>query len=125
MAVGLDVDFGGLVFGDFFVGYVSQDYDDSRLDDLSGVGGGGDITWNVTKLTTIGFSALGDVKETTVTGASGRVVATGEVTVDHELLRNLLLEANASVTRDHYEGISRTDYIYSAGFRLTYMINRY
>jgi hypothetical protein len=109
VAVGLDVDFGGLVFGDLFVGYRSQDYDDSSLDDIDGFGGGADITWNATTLTTIGFSALGDIKETTVAGASGRMVATGEVTVDHELLRNLLLAANASVTRDDYEGISRTD----------------
>ncbi len=112
-------------FGDFFVGYLSRDYDDSALDDFDGFGGGADITWNVTELTTIGFSALGDIQETTVAGASGRLVATGEVTVDHELLRNLLLAANASVTRDDYEGISRTDYVYRAGFGVTYMLNRY
>ncbi len=125
VAVGLEVDFGGIFFGDFFAGFRSQDYDDSSLDDFDGFGGGADITWNVTKLTTIGFSALGDVQETTADGASGRLVATGEVTVDHELLRNLLLAANASVTRDDYEGISRTDYVYRAGFGVTYMLNRY
>ncbi len=130
VAVGLEVDFGGIVFGDFFAGYRSQDYDDSSLDDIDGFGGGADITWNVTKLTTVEFSALGDIQQTTVTDASGtpasgRLVATGEVTVDHELRRNLLLAANASVTRDDFEGISRTDYVYRAGFGVTYMLNRY
>jgi hypothetical protein len=130
VAVGLDVDFGGIVFGDFFLGYRSQSYDDSTLDDFDGFGGGGDITWNVTKLTTVEFTALGDLRETTVTDnngnpASSHLVATGGINVDHELLRNLLLAANASVTRDDFEGIDRTDYIYRAGFGVTYMLNRY
>jgi hypothetical protein len=124
LVAGLDLDLGGLVFGDFFVGYRSQEYDDPTLSSLDGVGGGADITWNVTPLTTIVFSVLSDLRETTSTGASGRLVSTGGLTVDHELLRNLLLAGNLSLTRDDYEGINRTDWVYRAGFGANYMLNR-
>lgn len=125
VAVGMEIDFGGVVFGEFFAGYRYQDYDDPTLSSLSGIGGGGNITWNVTQLTTIEGTLSGDVRETTQTGASGRQVATGEVSVDHELRRNILLGANLIGTRDDYEGIDRTDWIYGAGADATYLINRY
>lgn len=125
VAVGMEVDFGGLVFGDFFAGFRRQDYDDPTLNSLSGVGGGADITWNVTGLTTITGRLVSDIGETTQAGASGRLVSTGQIEVDHELLRNLILGANIGATRDDYEGINRTDWLYRAGLDATYLINRY
>jgi hypothetical protein len=125
VAVGMQVDFGGLVFGDFFAGFRHQDYDDPTLNSLTGVGGGADITWNVTELTTITGTLVSDIGETTQAGASGRLVSTGQIAVDHELLRNLILGANVGATRDDYEGINRTDWLYRAGLDATYLINRY
>jgi hypothetical protein len=121
----MEVDFGGIVFGEFFGGFRSQSYDSSRLDDFSGFGGGADVTWNVTQLTTITGSLLGDLRETTQANSSGRMVATGEIGVDHELRRNIILGANIIGVRDDYEGINRTDWIYGAATDATYLINRY
>lgn len=125
VAVGMSVDFGGLIFGDFFGGYRYQDYKDPTLDSFGGFGGGANITWNVTKLTTITGLLSGDIEETTEAGASGRLVTTGQIGVDHELLRNLILGANVNLTRDDYEGIDRTDWIYGGSANATYLINRY
>jgi hypothetical protein len=125
IAVGMQVDFGGIVFGDFFAGFREQSYDDSTLNDLNGFGAGADITWNVTGLTTITGSLLGDIRETTSAGASGRQVATGEIGIDHELRRNIIVGANIIGVRDDYEGINRTDWVYGAGADATYLINRY
>jgi len=122
---GMDVDFGGIIFGEFFLGYGYQDYEDSSLENISGLNGGADMTWNVTGLTTITGLLTGGIRETTQAGASGRLVTTGAIGVDHELRRNLLLGGNVSVTRDDYEGISRTDWVYRAGADMTYLINRY
>lgn len=125
VAAGVALDLTGVLFGELFVGYLSQDYDSSSLDDFSGVGGGGQLTWNVTRLTTITGTASSAVRETDVAGASGSLVTAGEINVDHELLRNLLIGADARVTRDDFEGISRVDWIYGAGADATYLINRY
>ena len=52
-------------------------------------------------------------------------MATGEFEVDHELRRNILIGGNLVATRDDYDGINRTDWIYGAGADATYLINRY
>ena len=41
--------------------------------------------------------------------------------VTHELLRNVLLNANARYTRDDFEGTSRTDNIFDAGAGVSYL----
>ena len=130
IALGVAFDLAGLLFGEAFAGYRSQEYDDSELKDFDGFGGGGSLVWNVTQLTTITGTARGDVGETTVTDsdgdpASGVLDATASIEVDHELLRSLILGANFSASREDYEGINRTDWLYEAGLNATYYLNRH
>lgn len=127
---GVRIDFGGIIFGDFFAGYRSQDFDDPALDSVDGPTIGADITWNVTPLTTIVGSVSRDIRETTTTDSAGnsssaRFFTTVALSADHELLRNLLLGAHVSASQDDFEGIERTDEIYRAEINATYMLNRY
>jgi len=127
---GVRIDFGGIIFGDFFAGYRSQDFDDPALDSVDGPTIGADITWNVTPLTTIVGSVSREIRETTTTDSAGnsssaRFFTTVALSADHELLRNLLLGAHVSASQDDFEGIERTDEIYRAGINATYMMNRY
>lgn len=128
---GVELDFGGVTFGNVFAGYRSQDYDDPTLDSVDGPVVGADVTWNVTPLTTIMGSISREIRETTardpVTNetASGRFFTTVELSADHELLRNLLLGASVSYSNDDFEGIDRSDDIYRAGLNARYLINRY
>ena len=69
--------------------------------------------------------AHGDRSNCVRTSAAGSMVSSLELGVDHELMRNVILGANGSLTRDDFEGISRTDYIYGAGADVTYLLNRY
>lgn len=125
---GVEIDITGLLFGELALGYTHREYDDDDLDDVGGLGGGGVLTWNVTPLTTIIFEATGEVRETTVDfegdEASGRFDKELGVDVTHELLRNVLLNANASYTRSDFEGTERSDDTYRVGGGVTYLINR-
>ncbi len=130
IVAGVEVDFGGLVFGDFFAGYKSQNYVNSRLDTVDQPTAGAEIIWNVTPLTTIIGSIERDIAETTFVDSSGRpssgrFLTTGRLSADHELLRNLLIGVDAGVTHDDFEGTDRTDLLYVAGIDATYMMNRY
>ncbi len=131
VVAGVSLDFGGITFGDFFAGYQSQEYDDPLLDTASGPVVGADVTWNVTPLTTVVGSISRVIRESTSrdanTGefASGRFFTTVGVSVDHELMRNVLLGADISASQDDFEGIDRTDEIYRAGIDAKYLINRY
>lgn len=130
IVAGVEIDFGGITFGEFFLGYISQDYEDSLLETVDGPVVGAKITWNVTPLTTIIGSATTDIRETTTTDgtgnfSSGRYFSTFSIEVDHELLRNLLLGGDVGFSRDDFQGIDRTDNIIRAGVDATYMVNRY
>ncbi len=128
VAVGTDIDITGLVFGSVQLGYTKETYDDSSLDSAQGLGGGGTITWNVTQLDTLVFNASGEIVPTTVTyqgdTASSDFQKSATVNWSHELLRNVLTNANAGYVRDDFTGTSRTDNTFLAGAGVTYLINR-
>ena len=131
VVAGASIDFGGITFGDFYAGYLTQMYDDPSLKTASGPVFGADLTWNVTRLTTVTGTVSTSVRETTArevaTGrqASGRLFTTAGVAVDHELTRSVLIGANVSASLDDFKGISREDKIYRAGATAKYLINRY
>ena len=70
------------------------------------------------------MAAERNVLETTAVGASGYVSTSGELTIDHELLRNVILSAGGAVTYNDYEGISRKDWFYLGNFGARYLLNR-
>jgi hypothetical protein len=122
--VGTRIDLTGLLFGDVFVGYVTRDYDDATLETVDKVIGGVDLTWNITPLTTIkgGFSRL--ISETTLANASGSISTKLQASVDHELLRNLIVSASSSLSTDDLEGSARADDNFGAGVGAKYLLNR-
>ncbi|MDH3770394.1 MAG: outer membrane beta-barrel protein, partial [Nitrospirota bacterium] len=79
---------------------------------------------NPTELTTVGLEGRRDFVVTTQDDASINFQTSMEVTVDHELWRNLIVGANFGYVRDDFEDISRTDNIYRAGAGATYLLNR-
>jgi hypothetical protein len=126
---GIELDFGGLTFGDFFAGYRAQEYDSAVLKDSSGPVIGADVTWNASPLTTLIGTVSREIRESTQqdasgNNASGRFFTTLGMSAQHELLRNLLLGLDASVSEDDFQGISRTDDIYRIGLNATYLVHR-
>ncbi len=128
LRAGADVDITGIVFGELSAGYSQRKYDDEALDTVDGLSFGGAVTWNVTQLTSIVFEGLGEIQETTVTAGGDEATANFQksisVDVTHELLRNVLLNANAAYIRDDFEGVDRTDNSLLLGGGVSYLLNR-
>lgn len=122
--IGTRLDFGGKAFGNVFVGYAQQFWRDSQLQDVSDYVAGADVTFNPSGLTSITVGFTKSIAETTTNGASGYFTNLATVSVDHELLRNLILSANAGVNYQEYRGIDRDDYTYSGQFGAKYSLNR-
>lgn len=126
---GTEIDITSILFGEVGVGYTHRDYDDSDLDSVDGVGFGGSLTWNVTPLTTIALDAEGEIQETTVGQGEDEASANFQkrviLDVNHELLRNVLLNANVGYIRDDFEGIDRSDNTIRAGAGVSYLLNRH
>ena len=122
-----------IIYGQAYVGYLVQNYTRSSLGSTASPDYGGRLIWNVTRLTTLTFDGLRTfytgtptVGGTTVTGSAGTGYLTSIITAnaDHELLRNLLFNLNASYENDSFQGITRTDNVFTAGTGLKYIVNR-
>lgn len=122
---GVDLKLTRLVDGQVYVGYREQQYDAAALEDVSGVSYGANLNWYATPLTTLRFTALSDLEETIEAGASGNERTAFGAAVDHELLRNLILTADASYENEDFIGSSREDDTYTLGFGGTYLMNRH
>lgn len=126
--LGTEVDITAVLFGEAFVGYRQESFDDDeRFDDESGISFGADLTWNPTTLTTVTLGGDADFDSTTnvSTNASSNFETNIALAVDHELLRNVLIGADVAYERDDFEGIDRTDDTIRAGAGVTYLLNRY
>lgn len=121
--VGSDFRLSNLAQGGIYIGYQKQRYDDPTLPDISGLSYGANVDWYVTPLTTVTFNADSTINET-VTAASGYLSQSVGARIDHELLRNLLLNAKVGYQNDDYTGLNRTDDIVSAGLGAQYLLNR-
>ncbi len=126
---GVRIDFGGITFGDFFLGYRRQDYQSPVFNDSSGPMIGADITWNVTPLTTFIGTITREIRESTLGDgmgnfASGSFYTTFAINAQHELLRNLILEGDLSYSNDDFKGINRSDDIFFAGLGARYFMTR-
>ncbi|MBT5457621.1 MAG: outer membrane beta-barrel protein, partial [Rhodospirillaceae bacterium] len=112
------------LFGDVFGGYRRQDYEDTTLAPIDGATYGGALTWNATGLTTVKASVTRNVVETTQVGASGYFSTKFKGSVDHELLRNLILGGYGSFTINDYEGNGRDDEDIETGVYARYLMQR-
>ena len=117
---GLTIDLTGLTFGEIGVGYLTRRYDDPRFSPVQGPSALIGLTWNATPLITVRLDGARTVEEAVVVGASGMVRTAGSVTIDHELLRQLVLDARFGVAADQYRGITQHQVTLTGDFAATY-----
>lgn len=126
--VGTGVDITGIIFGEAQAGFEFIEFDEDDLDSEQNPFAELGITWNVTRLTSLLFQGAVSQEDTNVSldgeEASTRFEQEFGVEVQHELLRNVILEANGIYERDDFEGIDRTDNTFRTGVGATYLINR-
>jgi hypothetical protein len=130
---GARIDLTGLIYLDAYVGYLKQDYRSSLLGNIGGLDFGGTLVWNVTQLTSITLKAIRTVEDvnTIVLAQAGQPASvpgfletSAGLSVDHELLRNLLVNASGSYIHDTFQGINEVDDYYQAGVGAKYLLNR-
>ena len=131
--VGARINLTGVTYIDAFVGYLQQNYEANSFGSIGGVDFGANLVWNATQLTSVSFKSgrtVEDINNAVLTGAAaqnspGYLETTAAVIVDHELLRNVLLNGTLAYTNDNFQNISRVDNSYGAGVGVKYLFNRY
>ena len=110
--------------GEARVGHIQQSYEDTAFGDVSGLSIQGHVDYYITPLTTLSATTSRGVEDAAITGAGGSLQTTTGVRVDHELLRNLILNAEVNYGDDDYQGIDRLDKETRLGAGATYLLTR-
>jgi len=108
-AVGVSLDLTNLVSGELQYGYLQQTYKNAIYSKAKGPSYKALINYFPTRLTTISLKTARSVEETPVVGSSGYLSTNSSLSVDHELLRRLQLNASYTPGNDRYLGVDRRD----------------
>ena len=119
---GIEFQLVGFLQGEAFVGYLDRQFG-APLQDFSGLNYGSKLEWLITPLTTVHLGAARVLSETTVAGSSIIEEDTFSIGVDHELLRNLILQASVARTDSSFVGIARDDSQVGGRVGATYLID--
>ena len=123
--VGSTFELSRLLTGETGIGYTEREYDDPRLDKLSGFVGNASLIWSASALTTVQFNAKSAVQESTVAGVSGVLSRDFGLQVDHAFRRWLIGSVKAGYGNDDYKGSARDDNRYMVALGLTYKLSRW
>jgi hypothetical protein len=121
----------GVTYLDGFVGYLDQSYAAAQFGKISGIDFGARVVWNVTQLSSLSFGVsrtVEDINEAVlegITNSPGFLETTAVASIDHELLRNVLLNGTVSYTHNAFQNITRVDNIYAGTVGAKYLLNRH
>lgn len=124
VGVGANFDVSELVRGDVQVGYMKQSYDNPAFSKIDGFNAAGRVEWFPTQLTTIGLNGSRTIEESTALGSQGYISNNIGASIDHELLRNVLVSAAYTHGKDNYKGVDRDDKRDNFSATATYLLNR-
>ncbi len=121
--VGLDYQLSGATTARALIGYQQRFFDGNTPDQGAPIGEF-DVIWNPTGLTTVTAAYSRTIEDATTDTVTGYTYDNFSVVVDHELYRNILLQASGSVQAASYQNSNFTQTNYGAGLGATYLVNR-
>ena len=124
VTIGANADLTQLIRGEVQVGYLQQNYDNHFYGDVSGVALRGRAQYFFSPLTTFSLEASRTPEDAAIQGAGGFLSTAVEARVDHELRRDLILNARFRYRHDQYMGVSRTDDLNIESAGVVYLVNR-
>jgi hypothetical protein len=124
--VGVAYDDGGPLSGEIGVGYLQQFPDDPNLRTVDSIAFEASLIWTPSALTTFTFEGSILPEETVLDpDASGVLVYTASLGVEHAFRRNLIGSAGFIYAQSDYVGSTRVERDYLATLGLDYLVNRW
>jgi len=122
---GAIIDMGEKLNGEFSIGYLRENIEDERLDDIGGLSLNAAMNWSPERGTDVRLAAQTIVEGGTAPGESGSILYLANIDVQRLIRANLTFDAGLDVTaRDNRDG-SGTDYGLGAELGATYWFNRF
>jgi hypothetical protein len=124
VVMGTDFDLTALVRGEIGGGYVDREYSSAVYGSISGFTARGQVEYFPTPLTTLTLNVSRSIQDAVITNSGGYFSNLIGIKVDHELLRNLILNAAVTYEYDDYNQIARHDQIGNLKVGFQYLLTR-
>lgn len=121
---GLDYLLSGALRARALVGFEEREYSGSQYSSQSAPVAEADLVWTPTGLTTVTARYARTMEEASADTYTGYLYDRVSLIVDHELLRNVLLQASIRYQHADYLQSVQTQSIYTGGLGATWLINR-
>ena len=125
VAAGLAIKNGARFKGEFLIGAIDQNYDDSALQDVDATDFGAKLTWRPGTSTIITANVDRTVEETTLINASSFLNTSAGIGIQHKLAPRTILKASVSSGESDYKGIRREDDFFSLSAGVQYQLARH
>jgi hypothetical protein len=125
LRAGVAFDIGEKLNGEVSAGWISETFEDDRLDSVSGLRLASTLNWSPERGTSVFANLRTDVEGTTVPGSSGSLLYNAELGFSREVLENLIAEGRVGFGYRDFSGSSAHDIIYTAEAGGTWWMNRY
>lgn len=121
---GVELDLSEKLSGEVSAGWVSQDFEDSRLEAISGLDLRANLDWSPMRGTLVSLDASTTVEGTADVGESGSLLHSSTLRLERQMRANLTGDIAAGVAYRDYSGDGH-DLILSGEAALTWWLNRY
>lgn len=122
--VGVRGELSPLIRGQLAAGVLHQNFRSPLVRDVTGLALSSRVEWLPTELTTVTVSGERSLQTSALRDDLNYIITSFDLRVDHELLRNLLLLAQARYATADYRSSTRVDELYSIGSGADYFISR-
>ena len=124
VVAGLVTDVTPIIRAALGVGYADRRYGQPGIRPVRDVVADLRVDYNVTQLSTFSLVGSRGIEEAIVPNAAGYVASKIGLRVDHELLRNLMVNAGVDYQRDDFKGIARLDRLVRISAGAAYTMSR-
>ena len=122
---GVSFDIAAKLRGSVGLGYMARGYDDPALyRPISGLTAEMRIDYFLDSLTTVTLTGRRIIEDSPYVNTSGFVNSSVALRVDHELLRNLLLNLQAAYEHDGFNGVRQSVDVFRAAVGARYLMSR-
>lgn len=122
---GIELDISEKLSGEFSAGWIREEFDDDRLEPITGPTLNADLFWSPERGTRVNLAAATAVEGTTTAGESGSILHAGRLSVEREIRANLTANAAVGAGYRDYTGSDGHDLTLSAEAGGTWWLNRY
>jgi hypothetical protein len=120
---GVAYDADGIIGFRLLAGYERRDFASSAYKTIAAPIVEGAATWTPTELTTVKATVARYIEDSAAEATYGYTETALKLSVDHELYRNIILDAHVAVYLDDYAGGGNQSY-YTGGGGVTWRLNR-